>query len=181
MDKIIDEIEKSRDKKDATERLFGLLEHGDEDFTANSFVEASSRRFSVERLMIYLIAYKNDAKDWASEKYRIRAEANGSYRPEWHHIFPRKWLRCNVKNIDEHKIDSVANMAVISQVANRKIGASAPSTYVREMDIASLLDDQIIPDPTYVGPDQYEDWLKNRAGRLAREANEYVSQLRSES
>ncbi len=182
MDRIINEIEKSSDKTDAVRRLFELLDRGEVDFSAEEFVDTGSRRTSIQRLLIYLIAYRNDARDWGSERYRIRAEANGNYRPEWHHIFPRKWLLDNVKGISEERIDSVANMAVISQSANRKIQASAPSIYVSELSLEDegLLRQQAIPDPSFVAANQYEDWLSRRSERLAQEANLYIKQLRDE-
>ena len=106
----------------------------------------------------------------------------GPYEPEWHHIFPRKWLRDNVPGIEKKFIDSVANMAVISGEANRKIAAKAPKDYIAELNLAArgLLDQQAIPDLTFVEPNQYKDWLHTRAERLAQSSNEYLEQLRGE-
>lgn len=182
MDRIINEIGKSDDKEDAINRLFKLLDNPDDDFTASEFIDTSSRRASVQRLLIYLIAFQNNARDWGSEHYYVRAEANGSYSPEWHHIFPRKWLQDNVKGIDESSVDTVANMAVISRAANRKIQASAPKSYVKELNLdeGGYLSHQEIPDPSFVSPEQYETWLVRRAKRLANESNRYIQKLRAE-
>ena len=151
-------------------------------FTPEEFIETGSSRNSVQRLMIYLLAFKNDAQDWNTNGYKIRAESFGEYKPEWHHIFPRKWLRDNVEGLDKKLIDSVANMAVISAEANRKIAAKAPKMYIAELDLAArgLLDQQAIPDPTFVEPQQYEEWLQRRAERLAQASNAFLEDLRNE-
>ena len=150
-------------------------------FKPSDFIDTSSGRNSVARLMIYLLAYKNDAEDWNTDSYKIRAEATGTYRPEWHHIFPRKWLNSNVEGLDKKYIDTVANMAVISGGANRKIAAKAPSQYMEELQLIKrgLLIQQAIPDPQFVAPEQYRDWLDRRAEMLAQESNEYLRELRN--
>ena len=85
--------------------------------------------------------------------------------------------------IDKKIVDSVANMAVVSGAANRRIAAKAPKDYIAELDLAarSLLEQQAIPDPTFVGANQYEDWLRGRAERLAQASNQYLEELRNET
>ncbi len=176
----------SKSKSECIASLFNLIEStngGDINFTAEEFIETGRSRNSVQRLMIYLLMYDNDGKDWSSERYRIRAEATGNYKPEWHHIFPRAWLQKNRKDLDNDRIDSVANMAVISGTANRAIGAKPPSEYIPELlgsDAQELLSAQAIPNPTFVNKDQYEEWLESRARLLADKANEFIERLRNE-
>ena len=182
LDQAIKAIRGAASKTESLQRLDGLLSDPP-GFTAQEFLETSSSRNSVHRLMIYLLAFKNDAQDWGTEGYKIRAEASGGYKPEWHHIFPSKWLKNNVANIDKRFIDTVANMAVISREANRKIAAKAPKQYIAEMNLAArgLLGQQAIPDPVFVEPHQYQQWLNNRAERLAQESNQYLAELRKET
>lgn len=182
LDRVIGAVQSANSKAVALDSLDALL-NNPPNFTPEEFIETGSGRNSVQRLMIYLLAFKNDAQDWNTDGYRIRAEAVGSYEPEWHHIFPRKWLRDNVPGIDRKIIDSVANMAVISGGANRKIAAKAPKDYIAELNLAArgLLDQQAIPDPTFVEPKQYQDWLRGRAERLAQASNQYLEELRNET
>jgi hypothetical protein len=167
LDRVINAIQ---DKASSAEALHGLdaLLNNPPQFTPEEFIETGSGRNSVQRLMIYLLAFRNNAEDWNTNGYKIRAEAVNGYEPEWHHIFPRKWLRDNVPDIERKLIDSVANMAVISAGANRKIAAKAPKDYISELNLAArgLLDQQAIPDPTFVEPNQYKDWLRTRAERF---------------
>ena len=185
LDRLIGVIQGAESKNAAMKNLYGLIDidPDEDDLSPEDFVETGSGRNSVQRLLIYLIAFKNNAQDWNTDGYHIRATASGPYRPEWHHIFPRKWLRDNVVGIDKKFIDAVANMAVISGDANRKISSSAPSKYVGELNLATrgLLEQQAIPDPTFVVPEQYMQWLNNRAERLAQESNKYLAELRSQT
>jgi hypothetical protein len=48
-----------------------------------------------------------------------------------HHIFPRKW--CDDRGISPRVYNSVINKTAISYIANRKIGGSAPSTYLHQL------------------------------------------------
>ena len=182
LDRVITAVQGSDSRDRALSELDSLLNNPPK-FTPEEFIETGSGRNSVQRLMIYLLAFKNDAQDWNTDGYRIRAEAVGSYEPEWHHVFPRKWLRDNVAGIDRKFIDSVANMAVISGAANRKIAAKAPKDYIAELNLAArgLLEQQVITDPTFVEPEQYQEWLRARAERLAEASNEYLDSLRREA
>ena len=129
LDRVNNAVRHAASKDEAILQLNCLLDDYPE-FTPNDFIETGNRRNSVQRLMIYLLAFKNDAQDWNTDGYKIKAEAVGPYKPEWHHIFPRKWLKDNVPGVDEKLFDSVANMAVISGEANRKIAAKSPKEYI---------------------------------------------------
>ncbi len=89
LDRVITAIHSADSNLVALKSLDGLLNNPPE-FTAEEFIETGSGRNSVHRLMIYLLAFKNDAEDWNTDGYKIRAESMGPYQPEWHHIFPRK-------------------------------------------------------------------------------------------
>ena len=189
IDRVINAVANADSIKDAIYNLEKLLRAPADSsdvsnyFKPGDFLDTRSGRNSVARLMIYLLAYKNDAEDWNTDGYKIRAEATGKYRPEWHHIFPSKWLNSNVEGLDKRYIDTVANMAVISGGANRKIGAKAPNQYMEELQLTErgILIQQAIPDPQFVTPDQYRDWLDRRAKMLAQGANEYLRELRNGS
>ena len=182
MDRVITAVNNANSREQALQDMDTLLDNPP-GFIPEDFIEASNGRNSVHRLMVYLLAYNNDAEDWNTNGYKIRAEAIGEYRPEWHHIFPRKWLKDNVVGIDNKYVNSVANMAVISGEANRKIAAKSPKEYIAEFNLAArgLLDQQAIPDPSFVAPNQYIDWLNSRAERLAQESNKYLAELRNQS
>ena len=182
LDRFIGIIQGASSRDTAMPDLYRLLDSTPEEdrFTSEEFKGTRHTRSSIQRLMVYLIAFNNNAQDWNSDGYHIQAEAKGPYRPEWHHIFPRKWLRDNREDLDVALIDTVANMAVISGDANRKIAASEPRKYIKELNLANrgLLHQQAVPDPSFVGPEQYVQWLENRSEALAQESNKYLAELR---
>ena len=186
LDRVITAIQEADSKDAALKNLYQLLDiNPDKDvvFTDKDFLDTGSSRNSVERLLIYLIAFNNDAEDWSTDGYHIRSQSSspGPYSPEWHHIFPRKCLKD--AGIDNKDIDLVVNMAVISGDANRKIAASVPKKYIAEFNLASrgLLEQQAIPDPSTTTPKQYKRWLNRRAKRLAQESNNFLAELRHQA
>jgi hypothetical protein len=70
-------------------------------------------------------------------------ELNEGVKPEWHHIFPRKILR---EKDDESKIDSLANIAVLNEKANKSFGAKPPAKYLEENGVKpERLQEQEVP------------------------------------
>ena len=88
-------------------------------FTAEDFRENYFDKFL--RLIFYLTVFNAQAKDWINQDVRLGFdrednELNEGFKPEWHHIFPRKILK---GNFDDNLCDSFANIAVLNEKANR--------------------------------------------------------------
>ena len=98
------------------------------------------------------------------------------FRPQWHHIFPRKYLE---GKIDEAQIEALANIAVIGPAINIRISASDPMSYVTKYGISAdkLAQQFIDADFTTVSIDKYPQWLERRAERLAEAGNAFLAQL----
>ena len=146
-----------------------------EDFLRN----VGDARFG--RFLLYLLLYSRKAQDWDEHGHRLGfegLEALADFRPQWHHIFPKKYLEGNVA---EGLIDALANIAVIGPTINIRISAKDPMSYVTKYGItAQKLHQQFIePEFTRVTFGAYETWLKKRAETLAREAREFMSRLLS--
>jgi hypothetical protein len=56
-----------------------------------------------------------------------------SSNPEEHHIFPKKYLKKLDSGLDDSLIDCVANKTLIPKITNIKIGAQAPSIYLKHL------------------------------------------------
>ena len=70
----------------------------------------------------YLLAYRNKAIDWDDHGHRVGFEGMevlADFRPQWHHIFPKKYLEGNVNE----GLDALANIAVIGPEINIRISA----------------------------------------------------------
>ncbi len=132
------------------------------------------------RFLLYLLIYRNNAQDWDSQGHRIGFEGLAvlaGFRPQWHHIFPTKYLEGKV---EEPLIDALANIAVIGPSINIRISASEPLSYVTKYAISAekLKQQYIDPDFTHVSTEQFPNWLESRAERLAQASNQLMDELR---
>jgi hypothetical protein len=134
------------------------------------------------RFLLYLIVYRNGARDWDERGHRLGfdgAAALWDFRPEWHHIFPKKLLE---GRFDDARINELANIAVIGSEINIRISAKDPMDYLNRYRISDeKLQQQFIPkDRSVFRTDKYEEFLVERASRLAQEAEDYFRALRGE-
>jgi len=115
-------------------------------FVADDFREEYTDRFL--RLILYLTIFNAEAKDWVHQDVRIGFdrednELNEGFKPEWHHVFPRKVVK---GKYDESMIDSLANIAVLNEKANRSFGAKPPKQYLDDHAVRpDRLAEQLIP------------------------------------
>ncbi len=147
-------------------------------FTADNFKEEYTDKFL--RLILYLIVFDSKAKDWINQDVRIGFdnednELNEGFKPEWHHIFPRKIVK---DSFDNSLVNSTANIAVLNEKANRSFSAKAPRQYLQEHNVNSeRLDEQGVPSGAILEVDKFEEFLKIRAQKLADRATTYVQGL----
>lgn len=131
------------------------------------------------RFMLYLLTYRNKAQDWDEAGHRIGFEGIeilASFRPQWHHIFPKRYLEGKVSG---DLVDALANIAVIGPTINIRISARDPMNYIQRYGItAGKLEQQFIDGDIMSTPvEEYEAWLKRRARRLTEAANAFLDEL----
>jgi hypothetical protein len=166
--------------REAVARLLKRFEH-DRLVSAEDFMDDyGNARFG--RFLLYLLVWHNKARDWDEHGYRLGFEGTQAledFRPQWHHIFPRKFLE---DKYDEAEIDALANIAVIGSSINIRISARNPMDYLRKYKIdENKLVQQFIPkDLADIPIEQYPDFLKGRAEMLAHEANRLLKSLRND-
>ena len=147
-------------------------------FTAEDFREEYTDKFL--RLILYLTVFNGKAKDWVNQDVRIGFdkednELNEGFKPEWHHIFARKIVK---DSFDSSLVDSIANIAVLNEKANRSFSAKPPQQYLSEHKVKSeRLDEQAVPLDGALEVDRFEEFLRLRADRLAERATAYVQGL----
>lgn len=97
------------------------------------------------RFLLYLLVYKNGAQDWDKAGARLGfdgAELLADFRPQWHHIYPQKFLN---KKVEPDKIGSLANIAVIGPDINIRISHQDPMKYLDKYAISNdKLDQQFV-------------------------------------
>jgi hypothetical protein len=133
------------------------------------------------RFFLYLLIYRNKAQDWDEHGHRLGFEGVSvlsDFRPQWHHIFPKKYLEGKV---DASLVDALANIAVIGTDINIRISAKDPMKYIEKYKITprKLAQQFIDQDITAVSHPEFENWLRSRAQRLAEEGNAFLLELRA--
>ncbi len=132
------------------------------------------------RLILYLTVFHAEAKDWINQDVRIGFdrednELNEGFKPEWHHVFPRKLLR---QTYDEALVDALANIVVLNEKANRSFSAKPPKQYLEEHAVkAERLSEQAIPSTASLDPGKFEDFLTVRSTLLAEKATAFLQEL----
>ena len=124
---------------------------------------------------LYVLLQQQGAQDffWKARMIDLDRNEKGI---DIHHIFPRKW--CDDKNISPRIYDSIVNKTAISYKANRKIGGSAPSVYLGQLEsdkavqLTSTAMDAILRThciaPESLRSDDFEGFLRNRRVTLLR-------------
>ncbi len=150
------------------------------EFSVDDYSEEYTERFM--RLMLYILAFKNEAKGWIYQDIRIGYdrsdnELNEGFKPEWHHFFPRKVLR---DLHDDPKINALANIVVLNEKANRAFNSKEPKEYLKEHGVKEeRLREQLLPtNQDLWRVDKYGDFLQERASNLARVSTEFMERLR---
>jgi hypothetical protein len=128
------------------------------------------------RFLLYLLVYKNGAQDWDKAGTRLGFDGKellADFRPQWHHIYPQRFLH---KKVESEKIDSLANIAVIGPNINIRISSQDPMKYLDKYAISDeKLDEQFVKWPRAdFTVEKYQEFLEARASRLADEANRYL-------
>jgi hypothetical protein len=131
------------------------------------------------RFLLYLMVYRNKALDWDEKSHRVGfdgLQALADFRPQWHHIFPRRFLE---EKVPDERIDALANIAVIGPSINIRISAKDPLDYIARysIDRSKLAQQYIDGEVAGMTIANYEAWLDNRAANLAEQGNRFLDQL----
>lgn len=178
LDEDLRDIHESNSQTDALQRLLKRFAH-QTPMTADDFLrDYTDSRFG--RFLLYLLVYRNKALDWDGQASRIGfegVELLADFRPQWHHIFPNKFLE--TAGVSDDKINALANIAVIGPAINIRISAQDPMNYIGRYHItAEKLEQQFInPAIVTTGVNGYETWLLQRAEKLAAAGNAFLSEL----
>lgn len=180
MEEDLKEINESTTQTEALERLLGRIRYIPS-LTVDDFMrDYSDTRFG--RLLLYLLIIRSKAVDWDQSGIRIGfdgAEVLSGFQPQFHHVFPRKFLE---GQIDTNLIDALANIAIIGPKINIRISKQNPMDYVPKYGITSekLRQQFISGQITNTSVKQYPDWVRARAVELAKVGNAFLEELRGE-
>jgi hypothetical protein len=179
LDEDLRDIQSSNSLPEAIQKLLRRFRH-EEPIESEDFLrDYGDSRFG--RFLLYLLVYRNKAQDWDEHSHRLGfegVEVLQDFRPQWHHIFPKKYLEGqNVNGLT----DALANIAVIGPTINIRISAKAPLDYVKRYKITAQKLEQQFIDPSFADLpiSEYETWTRQRSERLASQANAFLAELRN--
>lgn len=123
---------------------------------------------------ILLLAQANPLSFLSGAAVDLQKGLQAYSRAEFHHIFPNAYLK--TKGETDERINALANLSFLSRAENNKISKKAPSAYRADMPNNGSLD-RILNRaycPATMFNDDYDDFLKQRAGMLVIEARKYM-------
>jgi hypothetical protein len=179
LDEDLKDIYEASSYSEAIDKLLKRFRHEDPIESEEFLKDYSDSRFG--RFLLYLLVYQNKAQDWDQTGQRLGFDGTAilsDFQPQWHHVFPKEYLRGNVEN---NLIDCLANIAVIGPSINIRISNKAPLSYVVKYNITKeKLEQQYINENfTTVQFNQFENWLKERAQLLAEKANGFLNDMKN--
>jgi len=125
----------------------------------------------------YLTCRNQNAEDWFTGVRLTSTGVGSSHALEYHHIFPKTLLK---KDYRKRDINEIANLAFLSQKANRSISKTEPVVYLEEIKKRNpaLLEKQFVPmDSSLWRINRFEDFLAERRRLLAEGINSYIKKI----
>ena len=142
------------------------------DFTVDELVGRTSRSGAFKTM--FLAFRKDDARDWSTNLAISPKHSGAADKIEYHHIFPKAYLRKVRPDVPRASVDDIANLAFISGATNRKISSKAPSEYRKPFPIEAFEAQQIDFKDGLDSPDQFENFAKKRRALVAKRINKFL-------
>lgn len=129
--------------------------------------------------LVFVIFRQRGARDWFTGTVLSSTNVGPEHQLELHHIFPKAVLK-RLGEYTSHEIDDLANIAFLSQRANRAILNSPPGEYLPKIE-PDRLSAQLVPkDAELWEVTRFREFLEKRRKWLADAINEYLRELGSE-
>lgn len=123
---------------------------------------------------MFLLFKENGADDWATSLRISPKHANSADKIEFHHIFPKAFLKRERNDLPDSDINDIANYAFIGSTTNKQISDKTPAAY-RAGYPASRLEAQLVRfDEWGDGAEDFEKFVQQRRAAIAAELNVYV-------
>jgi hypothetical protein len=147
---------------------FGRLE-----FTPEDLVGRNSRSGVFKTMFLAFRAA--DARDW---KTNLKIGLNHTGKAdaiEYHHVFPKAYLRRNKSEISSSLVDDIANLAFIGSETNKLISDKAPSDYKKLFSKEVLARQLVELRDGLDASDGFEEFLSNRRYLIATKLNQFIN------
>ena len=140
-------------------------------------LEGRTSRSSLFKTMFLAFA-QDGAKDWSSSLAISVKHSGAQDKLQFHHIFPKAYLRDFGPDLKPSQVDDISNLAFIGGSTNLKISAKAPSIYLTKLAERAdhPLEAQQVPlDTSLYSPERYMDFLTERRELIAKRLNDFLA------
>jgi hypothetical protein len=118
--------------------------------------------------LLYIAALDAGAKDWWNNLALAGAPVGRGHKIEYHHVFPQAKARSRYPAALR---DSIANLAFLSALGNKKVAAKDPAVYLAATDPAELEKQWIPRDSSLWALDRLPEFCAARRQLLASQLN----------
>ncbi|WP_121253968.1 GmrSD restriction endonuclease domain-containing protein [Nocardioides ferulae] len=148
------------------------------DFTAADLVGRTARSGAFKTMFL---AFRADgAKDWATNLLISPKLAGHADKIEFHHVFPKAYMKKARPDVDGRDVDDIANLAFISSKTNKDISAKAPADYAPKYSKEQLAKQLVVFDDTNAVPEGFEKFVTQRRELIAARLNEFLGAAESQ-
>jgi hypothetical protein len=142
------------------------------DFTPEDLVGRNSRSGAFKTM--FLAFRKADARDWKTPLKIGSNHAGKADAIEYHHVFPKAYLRKDQPNLTSGQVDDIANLAFIGSETNKLIGAKAPKIY-KELFSDEVMGRQLVDfsDGLDTGS-AFQAFVAKRRAAIASRLNDFI-------
>jgi hypothetical protein len=141
------------------------------EFTPADLIGRSARSGVFKTLFIAFRAA--GAQDWATRLQISPKHSGAADKIEFHHIFPKAFMKRARPDLEPREVDDIANLAFIGAKTNKEIRDRAPAEYAADF-APDLLAMQRVAIDESTSPAQFEDFLATRRIMLAEELNAFL-------
>jgi hypothetical protein len=127
---------------------------------------------------MFLAFAEDGAQDWWSKLSISVKHAGAQDRLQFHHIFPKGYLRKCDPDIKGSLVDDIANLAFISGKTNRSISDGAPAGYLAKLvnEQSENLSTQQVPLAVALYDfEHYMEFLRERRVLIAQRLNTFLA------
>lgn len=123
---------------------------------------------------MFLLFKENGADDWATSLRISPKHANSADKIEFHHIFPKAFLKRERKDLQDSDINDIANYAFIGSTTNKQISDKTPAAYRSNYPVPRLEAQLVRFDEWGDDAEDFEKFVQHRRAAIAADLNGYV-------
>jgi hypothetical protein len=142
------------------------------DFSVDELAGRTARSGAFKTMFL---AFRQDkARDWETQLEISPKHEGSSDVIEYHHIFPKAFLKRERPGLKDALVNDIANLAFIGASTNRRIRDNAPAKYRSHFKESDLIAQQIRFEEGTDLPANFEAFLEHRRIDIANRLNSFL-------